>query len=182
MQSPLPTNSWIRKELSTCLFLNRANRSPLVSAVFGTASYLGNGLLWYVLMLGLLIIEGAEAIPAVLCMGAVGIVATALYKLLKHHTMRPRPCAVSRQVIRTVEPLDVFSFPSGHTLHAVAFTAIACAFYPFLAWYLVPFTFLVAGSRIILGLHYPSDVIAGAAIGGSCAWLGLVVTSSITGI
>ena len=141
-----------------------------MSSIFGTASYLSNGLLWYILMLCLLLFQGVQAIPAVLCMGAVGIVATLIYKLLKHQTMRPRPCAVSKRVIRSVEPLDLFSFPSGHTLHAVAFSIIACAFYPALAWYLVPFTVLVAGSRIILGLHYPSDVIAGAAIGASCGW------------
>ena len=82
--------------------------------------------------------------------------------------------------MRTVEPLDVFSFPSGHTLHAVAFTIIACAFFPALAWYLLPFTLLVAGSRVVLGLHYPSDVLAGAAIGGVCAWLGLTVASLFT--
>ena len=91
MPSPLPTNPWTRKELSTCLFINRANRSPLVSSIFGTASYLGNGLLWYLLMLCLLLFQGMQAIPAVLCMGAVGIVATLIYKLLKHQTMRPRP-------------------------------------------------------------------------------------------
>ena len=71
---------------------------------------------------------------------------------------------MSKRVIRSVEPLDLFSFPSGHTLHAVAFSIIACAFYPAFSVVLVPFTVLVAGSRIILGLHYPSDVIAGAAV------------------
>jgi len=42
---------------------------------------------------------------------------------------------------------------------------IAIAFYPVLAWSLVPFTLLVAISRVVLGLHYPSDVLAGAALG-----------------
>jgi undecaprenyl-diphosphatase len=66
-------------------------------------------------------------------------------------------------------PLDRFSFPSGHTLHAAAFTTVALAYYPMLAWLLVPFAVLVAMSRVILGLHYPSDVFARAAIGLSLA-------------
>jgi undecaprenyl-diphosphatase len=49
-------------------------------------------------------------------------------------------------------------------LHAVTFTAIAIAYYPPMAFLLIPFTFLVALSRMVLGLHYPSDVLAGAAI------------------
>jgi undecaprenyl-diphosphatase len=74
-------------------------------------------------------------------------------------------------VRRCVEPLDEFSFPSGHTLHAVAFSVVALAYFPALAVVLTPFIVLTAISRIALGLHYPSDVFAGAAIG---AGVGLV--------
>jgi undecaprenyl-diphosphatase len=66
-----------------------------------------------------------------------------------------------------VAPLDAFSFPSGHTLHAVAFTLVALGYWPWLASLLVPFTLLTATSRVALGLHYPSDVIAGAALGAA---------------
>ena len=49
------------------------------------------------------------------------------------------------------------------------FSVVAIAFYPMLAWLLVPFTVLVAISRVVLGLHYPSDVLAGAALGALIA-------------
>jgi undecaprenyl-diphosphatase len=61
--------------------------------------------------------------------------------------------------------LDRFSFPSGHTMHAVAFSLIAATTFPELAWPLWSFTVLVALSRPMLGLHYPSDVLAGALLG-----------------
>jgi undecaprenyl-diphosphatase len=74
-----------------------------------------------------------------------------------------------------VSPLDEYSFPSGHTLHAVAFTLIAVYYYPALAALLLPFTLLVAASRVVLGLHYPSDVLASIVIGSAIASLSLVL-------
>jgi undecaprenyl-diphosphatase len=55
----------------------------------------------------------------------------------------------------------------------VVFTLVALEYYPVLAWLTVPFTLLVAASRVALGLHYPSDVLAGAALGAIVAALSL---------
>ena len=95
----------------------------------------------------------------------IAVVALGLYTALKRHTRRRRPYADDRRIRALVAPLDQFSFPSGHTLHAVAFTTVAVAWYPDLAWLLLPFTALVAASRVVLGLHYPSDVLAATVIG-----------------
>jgi undecaprenyl-diphosphatase len=72
-------------------------------------------------------------------------------------------------------PLDRYSFPSGHTLHAVSFTWQAVAHFPQLAWILIPLALLIALSRVVLGLHYPTDVIAGAAVGALLAAGGLAL-------
>ena len=72
-------------------------------------------------------------------------------------------------------PLDKYSFPSGHTLHAVAFSTLLIASLPQLAGLLVAFTLLVALSRMILGLHYPSDVVIGALLGWLLAKLSLAI-------
>jgi len=93
-----------------------------------------------------------------------------LYRLLKGRTGRPRPFVGNRQVRLGAVPLDRYSFPSGHTLHAVGFTAVAVWHFPALAAVLVPFALLVALSRVALGLHYPTDVAAGALLGGAVAW------------
>ena len=55
----------------------------------------------------------------------------------------------------------------------MSFTWQAGAHFPELRWVLVPLAALIAASRVVLGLHYPSDVIAGAAIGAALAELGL---------
>jgi len=80
-----------------------------------------------------------------------------------------------------IAPLDEFSFPSGHTLHAVAFTVVALAYYPALAPLLLPFTASVAASRVVLGLHYPSDVLAATGIGITLATASLQLGSLIPG-
>ena len=101
------------------------------------------------------------------------------YKSLKRWTKRPRPFAADGRIRAWVAPLDEFSFPSGHTLHAVSFSIVAVAWYPVLAGVLVPFAASVAVSRVVLGLHYPSDVLAatviGSALGTASLWCASVI-------
>jgi undecaprenyl-diphosphatase len=152
-----------------CIRFNGAVRIAPVRRIFRIVSRLGDGVFWYSLMLALLATGGVAALGPVGRMAGTGLVCTLIYKWLKSKTLRPRPFAVENAVRAGADPLDPFSFPSGHTLHAVAFSIVAIAFYPALAWLLVPFTLLVAASRVVLGLHYPSDVLAGAALGALIA-------------
>jgi undecaprenyl-diphosphatase len=160
-------------ELPLCLALNRWGSRSFVHGFFATVSRLGDGMFWYALMTGLAVFGGARGALAALHMALTGLAALALYKGLKRHIRRPRPCAAGRGIVALVAPLDQFSFPSGHTLHAVAFTAVACAWFPALALPLLPFAALVALSRVVLGLHYPSDVLAAVAIGLALAAISL---------
>lgn len=152
-----------------CVWLNRASRRAALLHLFRAVSWLGDGIVWYGLMLALLMRDGADAAPAVVHMIAVGLACTTTYRMLKRGTSRPRPYQVVPAVAAGVAPLDAYSFPSGHTLHAVAFTLVAASHYPALAVPLAAFTGLTAVSRVILGLHYPSDVAAGALIGAALA-------------
>ncbi len=136
---------------------------------FRAMSWLGNGIFWYSLMLALLVQQGNAAVPAVLHMMTVGFAGTLAYAALKRGTVRPRPYQVVPAIAAGALPLDAYSFPSGHTLHAVAFSVVAASYYPALAGLLAAFAALTAASRVVLGLHYPSDVLAGATIGGGIA-------------
>jgi undecaprenyl-diphosphatase len=159
----------IRWDVELCQLCNRQSRHLPVRNLFRIISRLGDGVFWYMLMAVLLLRYQAEALPAVLHMLAIGLASAAAYKLIKGRTSRPRPFNVCPGIVCAGKTLDRFSFPSGHTLHAVAFGIVAVAYYPALLWLVLPFTVLVALSRPILGLHYPSDVLAGAAIGATLA-------------
>jgi undecaprenyl-diphosphatase len=159
----------LRWDRALCVQLNGALRYGLLQRAFQGLSWLGNGIFWYALMLALLVLHRSDAVLPVLHMVFVGAVCTATYKMVKRGTLRPRPYQAMRGVAPGAPALDAFSFPSGHTLHAVAFTLVACGYYPALAAILVPFTVLTAASRVVLGLHYPSDVLAGAALGAAVA-------------
>jgi undecaprenyl-diphosphatase len=166
--------AWDRR---LCSRFNRASKSTSIRRVMIAASVLGNGAFWYALMGGMLVWDGANAVLAVAHMIAVGLVCTTLYKGLKRGTSRRRPYAVQPGITLCAAPLDQYSFPSGHTLHATAFSLVALAYYPELFWLLVPFAGLVALSRVVLGLHYPSDVLAGAAIGAAVAAISMTLLS-----
>lgn len=158
-----------------CVSLNRFARKAWVRRFFGAVSRLGDGVFWYTLMALLLITQLDAAFKPVLHMVAVGLTGLMLYKGLKQKTLRPRPCDLHPTILRGTAPLDEFSFPSGHTLHAVGFTTVALAYFPWLAPILLPFALLVALSRVVLGLHYPTDVLAGAALGYGVAMLSFLI-------
>lgn len=64
-----------------------------------------------------------------------------------------------------ITPQDRFSFPSGHSMTAFAITVSVGHFYSDLELLLLVLALSIAASRIILGMHYLTDVVAGAAIG-----------------
>ena len=156
-----------------CVSVSHTSQYQLIRNWFRLISRLGDGIFWYILMAAILFMQQNNGLQPVLHMVVVGSTGTLLYKWLKHKTHRPRPAQVHQDVWVTGKPLDFFSFPSGHTLHAVVFSVIALSYYPQLDFILLPFTMMVAMSRVILGLHYPSDVLAGAAIGYLLAQLSI---------
>jgi len=160
-------------EVGLCRRLNRGAAFAWPRRIFRVASRLGDGLIWYVLILALPLLYGAAALKPAIVMALTGVLGVAIYTMLKRVFVRERPFITHDGIDRAGATLDRYSFPSGHTLHAVSFAWQASAHFPELAWVLLPLAGLIAASRVVLGLHYPSDVLAGAAIGAALAELGL---------
>jgi undecaprenyl-diphosphatase len=159
-------------EYGICRRLNRGASNSSLRTLFKVASRLGDGVIWYAMLALLPILYGSVAVRPVIVMAATGVLGVGLYKLLKRVFVRERPFITHSSISLAMAPLDRYSFPSGHTLHAVSFTWQAIAAFPELSWVLVPLAALIASSRVVLGLHYPTDVLAGAAIGAGLATLG----------
>jgi len=159
-------------EYGLCRRLNRGASFAIPRRIFRIASRLGDGIVWYVLIFALPVLYGAAGVRPAIVMALTGALGVALYSLLKHLFVRERPFITHTAIDPAAAPLDRYSFPSGHTLHAVSFAWQASAHFPELAWVLLPLAALIAGSRVVLGLHYPTDVVAGAAIGAALAELG----------
>ena len=160
-------------EYSICRKLNRGASFAFSRRLFQIASRLGDGIIWYVVLALLPLLYGAVAVKPAIVMALTGVLGVAIYKLLKRVFVRERPFITHSSIDLAMAPLDRYSFPSGHTLHAVSFAWQATAHFPELGWVLVPLAALIAGSRVVLGLHYPTDVLAGAGIGFALASLGL---------
>ena len=162
-------------EYGLCRRLNRGAAFALPRRIFQIASRLGDGLIWYALILALPLLYGTAGVRPAIVMALTGALGVGLYTLLKHLFVRERPFITHTAIDPAAAPLDRYSVPSGHPLHAVSFAWQASAHFPELGLLLLPLTGLIAGSRVVLGLHYPSDVLAGAAIGAALAELGLSV-------
>ncbi|HAG96128.1 MAG: phosphatase PAP2 family protein [Pseudomonadales bacterium] len=148
-----------------CIRLNRWIRDSHLHRFFSTISRLGDGIFWYGLMLLFPVFMGAEGFVITALMILMAAWGVYIYRYIKKRSMRPRPFVSHRCIRQGARTLDCYSFPSGHTMHAVAFTILLTYAVPGLGLLLLPFALLTALARVVLGLHYPSDVFMGAVLG-----------------
>lgn len=132
----------------------------------------GDGWLWYAMGLAILILGGKTRFEALGASGLSSVLSILLFQWLKRLTGRRRPCTIQPHCWATLLPPDQFSFPSGHTMTAFAVAVPLSLFYPTLAIGLLFCALSIAMSRILLGMHFLSDVLAGALIGTGLGYLG----------
>ena len=132
----------------------------------------GDGWLWYAMGLVILALGGKTRFEAVGAAGLSSALSVVLFSQLKRVTGRRRPCQIEPHCWATLLPPDQFSFPSGHTMTAFAVAIPLSMFYPTLSIGLLFCALSIAMSRILLGMHFLSDVVAGALIGTGLGYLG----------
>jgi undecaprenyl-diphosphatase len=129
------------------------------------ATRLGDGWIWYGLGIMLFFYGGPRRFPAVCAAGSAAVVGIFVFMALKRLSQRPRPCQIEPHCWSKVLPPDKFSFPSGHTMTAFSIALVISYFYPSLEAVLFFLALSIAVSRIVLGMHYLSDVLAGVVLG-----------------
>ena len=111
--------------------------------------------------------EGGEFLRLVLIAFSIE---RSLYLILKNTLKRQRPQQVVAHFTSIVSPADQFSFPSGHTMAAFLLAGLSILSLGLIALPLYLWACAVGCSRVILGVHFPSDIIAGACLGSTLAF------------
>jgi len=167
-------------------WINRGWHHPWLSDLFGAITWLGVG--WVQVLLALLVLGIAKrygdrvwailyrtaTVPLLMAWLTSGV----LVQVLKRIWDRPRPSNLAGALVAADERIFSKSFPSGHSCTtaamAMVLTMVFWKRYPGVvlgAWVVA---LLVMLSRVYRGVHYPSDVLAGALIGGMCGYMAVV--------
>ena len=158
-------------DANVLIYIQEFLRTPVWNAFFIFFSRLGDGgILWIALGLALLFPPKTRrrGFAMLACLAFAALVANGILKPL---VARPRPYTAVSGLTILVPPLSDWSFPSGHTNAAFAAAfALAKSFGKKGAWAYLPAA-LIALSRLWVGVHYPTDVLAGALCGTLCAWI-----------
>jgi undecaprenyl-diphosphatase len=162
----------LRRDYSVMRRANNWEAPGWMRAYVLGATRAGDGWLWYAMGLAILFFGGEHRFEAFGAAGTAAVLSILLFMALKRMTGRRRPCHIEPHCWATLLPPDQFSFPSGHTMTAFAVATPLLLFYPTLTIGLLFCALSIAISRILLGMHFLSDVIAGLVIGTGLGYLG----------
>ncbi len=151
------------------LYFLQELHGPVLDRLMTGITFLGNGgWIWITAGLLLLLFPRTRAAGGcVLASLAIGFLVGNV--ILKNLAARPRPCWLDASVPLLVAVPRDFSFPSGHSLIAFAGAVSIWRMHPGWGWTAVALAGLIAFSRLYLFVHFPTDVLAGAAIGTAIA-------------
>ena len=96
-----------------------------------------------------------------------------VYKIIKNSIKRNRPFNAMVNVQNRIFPSDHFSFPSGHTAAAFVVAILISWHLPLISLPVICWAFFVGVSRVYLGVHYPTDIVAGIILGSLSAFIGI---------
>lgn len=159
------------------LYISLANRkhARLIAVISRWISKTGDGYLYVLLGGGALIFTPEIGRDFFLTTLVAFSVELPLYVLIKNSFKRNRPCDVLHNLPAFVSPSDRFSLPSGHTAAAFVMAVMIADFYPDFAALAYVWASLIGASRILLRVHFPTDIGCGILLGSSAAWLSLTL-------
>ena len=153
------------------LVFSRLNNSAIRGMLVRSCKLIsksGDGLL-YIALGAWLYMENGFADPLLRALLLAFSIERPLYFLLKNGFKRNRPQQALAGFCSVIRPSDQFSFPSGHTSAAFMVATLVCHFLPGLSLVMYPWALLVGFSRVVLGVHFPTDTLVGLMLGASVA-------------
>jgi undecaprenyl-diphosphatase len=159
-------------DTSVFFFFNHTLSNGVFDAFFSAITNIRNWIPVYIIFALLLIIKGGKK-------GRIGLVMVLLlvtltdqvgFKLLKEHVCRPRPFDALHDVLLPNGKAGGYSFPSNHALNNFGVATFFSMLYRQYRYPLFITASLIALSRVYLGVHYPSDILGGAALGVGFGW------------
>lgn len=154
--------------------LSRRDAARL-AAVARQVSRLGDGPFYALLGITLFLLDGDRGTGFFSQALLAFLLELPLYVWLKRRIRRPRPADSEASLRAFIKPSDQFSFPSGHTAAAFLMATLILVHYPLWAALALPVAALIGLSRVVLGVHFPTDILAGAVLGGACAGVSLLI-------
>jgi undecaprenyl-diphosphatase len=138
-------------------------------------SRLGNGWLWCSLGICILVCGGQNRYRAFFAGALSALIAILIFQRVKPLSRRRRPCDIEPHCWAVISPPDRFSFPSGHAMTSFAIAVAVGSFYPQCQPCLLAVAASIAISRIIVGMHFLTDVVVGAMLGALIGYLSMWV-------
>jgi undecaprenyl-diphosphatase len=150
--------------------LNRWRPPRWIRVWMLAASRAGDGWLWWCCGIALLVSHDSARHEAIAAAATAVLTGIFSFKVLKQVVGRKRPCALEPHCWANLLPPDQFSFPSGHSITAFAVAVSLGTFYPTAFPVLLFCAASVAISRVLLGMHFLSDILAGSGLGAALGY------------
>ncbi len=171
MTRPFSTIAKFDLALSSVCLQHRFNQQ--VANVSKAISHSGDGHLYLVLGVLAWQLDKEHGWLFLLAGLAAFVIELPIYWLLKNSFKRRRPEELNRLLPAFITPSDRYSLPSGHTAAAFVMASLIEHFYPQMGVAAFVWASLISTSRILLGVHFFTDVLIGALLGGLCGGIAI---------